>query len=344
LTGSLARIVASNPQLKKPLKLYNIGKAWRYERPQFGRFREFFQSDTDIFGIKSPNAEVELITMICRILNTLKIENYEILINSRKILDMLVEKCNVSADKKADAFRALDKLAKIGVDGVKEEFAQRGLDSGIVDKLKEYFDLSDSNLDKLDRIKETANDDQKKDIEFLQDIVEKTERLVGNGKIRVDFSLVRGLDYYTSTVFEIRSTDLTDMGSFAGGGRYDDLIKLYGGQDTPAAGISLGVERLFEIKKREADGQTRPGTKLMVCYTEGMADKAFAVSEQFRNNGIPTIIALNERSLTKQLDYADTLGVEYCYIILSESEAKLKDMLKKDEKDCDISEAIKSIR
>lgn len=344
LTGSLARIVAANPQLKKPIKLYNIGKAWRYERPQFGRFREFFQSDTDIFGTSSPNGEVELLIMVCRILNTLRIEKYEILINSRKILDMLVEKSGILSDKRTDAFRALDKLAKIGVEGVKEEFESRGLDSSAVDRLKEYFDLNISNTDKLIKIREIASEEQAKDIDFLQAIVERTEKLIPDSKIRVDFSLVRGLDYYTSTVFEIRSTDLTDMGSFAGGGRYDDLIKLYGGQDTSAVGISLGVERLFEIKKREADRQTRPDAKLMVCYTDNMADKAFAASEQFRNNGISTIIDLNERSLTKQLDYADSLGVEFCYIILSESESKLKNMLEKNEKDCDMDEAIKSIR
>jgi len=344
LTGSLARIVASNPQLKKPIRLYNIGKSWRYERPQFGRFREFFQSDTDTFGTNSPNAEVELLAMVCKILGTLKIEKYEILINSRKILDMLVERFGISNEKKADAFRALDKLAKIGVNGVKKEFELRDLDSLVVDKLKEYFDLYISNTDKFAKIKKIANENQTKDIEFLQTIVKQTEKLIPDSKIRVDFSLVRGLDYYTSTVFEIRSTDLADMGSFAGGGRYDDLIKLYGGQDTPAVGISLGVERLFEIKKRSSDKKMRPDAKLMVCYRENMVEKAFEFAEKFRVAGISTVVDLNERSLTKQLDYADSLKIDYCFVIFSENETKLKSMFKKSEKSCNIDEAIEEIR
>lgn len=344
LTGSLARIVASNPQLKKPIRLYNIGKSWRYERPQFGRFREFFQSDTDTFGTTNPNAEVELLAMVCRILDTLKIEKYEILINSRKILDMLVEKFGISNEKKADAFRALDKLAKIGVDGVKKEFESRDLDSLVVDKLKEYFDLDISNTDKFAKIKEIASKNQAKDIEFLQTIVKRAEKLIPDSKIRVDFSLVRGLDYYTSTVFEIRSTNLADMGSFAGGGRYDDLIKLYGGQDTPAVGISLGVERLFEIKKRSSDKKVRPDAKLMVCYRENMAEKAFEFAEKFRDAGISAIVDLNKRSLTKQLDYADSLKIDYCFVILAENETKLKNMLQKSEKSCNIDEAIEQIR
>jgi len=344
LTGSLARIVASNPQLKKPLRLYNIAKAWRYERPQFGRFREFFQSDTDIFGTKSPNAEVELLIMVCRILDTLKIENYEILINSRKILDLLVEKFGVVKEKKTEAFRALDKLAKIGVEGVKEEFTSRGLNSNVIDELKEFFDLDASNEEKFAKIKQIASDEQIKDIEFLQTVVGRTSKIMPNNKIKVDFSLVRGLDYYTSTVFEIRSTDISNMGSFAGGGRYDDLIKLYGGQDTPAVGISLGVERIYEIMKAIKDRQKRPAAKVMVCYTDGMIDEAYMAAEKLRDNGISAIVDMDGRTLTKQLDYADSVSVEYCYVIFSKDETKLKDMIKKSEKVCGLQEAIKEIR
>ncbi len=344
LTGSLARIISSNSNLKKPLKLYNIGKAWRYERPQSGRFREFIQSDTDVFGSSSANAEAELLDMAVAILNKLGIKNYQILINSRRILDIMMRNAGITKDKIPDAFRALDKLNKIGFDGVKEEFQERGIDPKMLDSLQEYFAFEGTNEQKLDKIKEIAPENEKAEIDFLAKVVSKTAKLINPDLIRVDFSLVRGLDYYTSTVFEIRSTDAEDVGSFAGGGRYDDLVALYGGQPTPAVGISLGIERIFEILKRQGDLEMEPFAKVMVCYLEGMTEKAVDITKKIRFEGIRAIFDLNEKNLTKQLEYANDEKIPYCLIIFSDEEMKIKDMAKNEEKQCTLEEASELLR
>ena len=244
LTIPFARYVAMNhQQLTYPFKRYQVQPVWRADRPQKGRYREFYQCDADVVGSTSLFNEIELASIYARVFDLLGIA-VEIKINSRNILSALAEICG-GIDKLTSITIAIDKLDKIGIEKVKEELLSRGLKAHQVVMIEKYLATSGNNDEKLTQLKELIGNTTsgKKGIEELEYV---TAANIGNGILSIDPTLARGLNYYTGIIFEVKARD-AKMGSIGGGGRYDDLTGLFGVPGIPGVGISFGVDRIYDV-------------------------------------------------------------------------------------------------
>lgn len=330
LTASLARIVANKPDIKKPFKVYNIGKVWRYERPQAGRFREFWQADADIFGSYFMDCEVELLTMTSFILKGLGLKNYRIRLNNRKILEAQIRIAGINDAKKEDVLMSLDKLAKIGKEGVKKEFIQRGLTEKEFVKFMPLVLIKGDNKEKLDRIKDSLGSDSGgiEGVKELYEIIEKCNELEVGDMIYIDTSLVRGLAYYTGPIFEVEMVNQKELGSFVGGGRYDTLVKVMGGQSTGAVGISFGIERLIEILTTiQKENENSFSSQVFIANAlPEFKILAFQIANMCRKDGISSENDISNRSLAKQLAYVNSANIPYVIIIVSKTKFKFKNM------------------
>ena len=324
LTVPLARYVA-NTSLPKPFKRYAIGKVWRREEPQKGRFREFLQADADIAGSSSMRCEAELIACACETLGYLGFGKLAVKVNDRGILNRLAEKFGIREAEKGKFYRALDKIGKaygnaaeaVRAAGISnpelEEFYKR-LEGGGNEKIIEAACELLGN--------ETTNN--------IEKIIEFSKPYGTEKNIVVDLSLVRGLDYYTGPIFEIQSEEYKL--SIAGGGRYDGLIGIYGKVNEPAVGISLGIERIADLIKA-------PKKKVKRAMVIGIGDvyaEAVAAARKLRANAICET-DLMERNLSKQLQYANSRGFDFA-IIIGEAEkkkgtVKIKDLKTGNEKE-----------
>ncbi|HEY4206717.1 MAG TPA: histidine--tRNA ligase, partial [Puia sp.] len=300
LTIPFARYVAMNHgQLSFPFKRYQMQPVWRADRPAKGRYREFYQCDADVVGSQSLINEVELAGIYTEVFRRLGIP-VEIRVNNRKILGALAELCG-GVDKMTDITVAIDKLDKIGLDKVKDELAQRGLDAGQIAAIEKYLSIAGDNRQKLEQVKTlfAANETGRKGIAELEYLLEYSQALQASAgtvagadshatPLVVDLTLARGLNYYTGTIFEVKATTV-QMGSIGGGGRYDDLTGLFGVPNIPGVGISFGVDRIYdvmeELKRFPEDVHT--GTRVLF-FNLGEAESraAFELMQRLRANGV----------------------------------------------------------
>ncbi len=346
LTIPFARYVAMNHgQLTFPFKRYQMQPVWRADRPARGRYREFYQCDADVVGSQSLINEVELAAIYSEAFSKLAIP-VEIRVNNRKILAALAEVCG-GADKMTDITVAIDKLDKIGLDKVKEELSQRGLNEKQVAAIEEYLGLTGDNQQKLTRLKTlfATSEMGLKGIAELEYLLEYTTGITNSQlapsnlqlaacslQLIVDLTLARGLNYYTGTIFEVKATTV-QMGSIGGGGRYDDLTGLFGVPNIPGVGISFGVDRIYdvmeELKLFPEDVHT--GTKILF-FNLGAAESrtAFGLLQQLRAKGIPAELFHEQAKFDKQFKYAEKKGIRYAVILgseeLSGQKVKLKDL------------------
>lgn len=326
LTTSLARIIANNPNLKKPIKTYSIGKVWRYERPQEGRYREFLQADADIFGAESMVCESELLLLGKQVMDTLGFQDFKVRLNNRKILYAQTEQARIPSEKKEDALRALDKLNKIGYDGVSEEFERNGLSR---DQFSYFMGLMAIEGDTKERLERTQsqlchNIVGQQGVDELKQIIDLLNNTELVNKIEIDPSLVRGLDYYTGPIFEIEITSGKEVGSISGGGRYDKLVELFGRISTPAVGISFGIERIIDLIEKSSERSAKfqsSSSCVQVVYQKEYLQKALEVTQQLRSMGIKTDLDLKARSLKKQFSLANQNSVRYAIVIGEEEMA-----------------------
>jgi len=336
LTVPLARVVANTPDLIKPFKRYSISKAWRYEEPQSGRFREFLQADIDVVGSARMEADMECVSTAVDALKALGLGDFEVGINNRKILEGMIEGLGIVDQYAAKIFRALDRLDKVGEEGVTKELKEFGLSEEKIERIlgftrykgEEALDYAEGELGSSKVALEG--------VEELRRLQELSDVFGLSNFLRIDFSLVRGLDYYTGPVFEVR-TRTAQIGSVAGGGRYDRLIEKFGGPPTPATGISLGIERLYEVLSDEIKGSTKTSaTEVFVAnVNEGVALDAIKISRELVKRGVSAEPDLMGRKLGRQLEYADNKGIPYVLIVgteeLKSGKFKLKDMRAKRE-------------
>jgi len=343
LTIPFARYVAMNHgQLTFPFKRYQMQPVWRADRPQKGRYREFYQCDADVVGSQSLINEVELASIYRQAFQQLAIP-IEIRINNRKILAALAEVCG-GADKMTDITVAIDKLDKIGLEKVKEELAGRGLDHNQIAAIEQYLGIAGDNAVKLSQLKTlfAGNKTGLKgiaELEYLLDYAAapQPQLFLKSGPppeapLIVDLTLARGLNYYTGTIFEVKATTV-QMGSIGGGGRYDDLTGLFGVPNIPGVGISFGVDRIYdvmeELKLFPEDVHT--GTKVLF-FNLGDAESraAFGLLQQLRAKGIPAEIYHEQAKFDKQFKYAEKKGIRYAVILGSEElnhrQCKIKDL------------------
>jgi histidyl-tRNA synthetase len=319
LTIPFARYVAMNfGQLAFPFKRYQIQPVWRADRPQKGRYREFYQCDADIVGSNSLLNEVELANIYADVFNKLNID-VDIKINNRKILSALAEVCNKS-ESLTDITIAIDKLDKIGLDKVKLELSERGLNENQISIIEKYLSIDGDNQTKLKKIKELfgENTTAKKGIEELEYLL-NFQSETGNQKseIKIDFTLARGLNYYTGTIFEVKAKNV-QMGSIGGGGRYDDLTGLFGVPNLPGVGISFGVDRIYDVMQELNLFPANVNTTAQVLFFnlgEAEAKTAYALMQQLRNKNISCEIYPDKAKFDKQFKYAERKNILYAIII-----------------------------
>lgn len=320
LTIPFARFVAMNHgQLTFPFKRYQVQPVWRADRPQRGRYREFYQCDADVVGSNSLLNEVELVQLYNEVFNRLKMDGFELRINSRKILTALAEICG-GADKMVDITIAIDKLDKIGIEKVKEELAQRGLQEAQISTIEQYLAIDGSNEEKLAAIETLLSESEqgKKGIEEIRFVLERTQMAGTNAPLIIDFTLARGLNYYTGIIFEVKAPATVKIGSIGGGGRYDDLTGLFGVPNMPGVGISFGVDRIYDVLEELAlfPDTVAQGTKVLFFNLgEAESKQAFALMQQLRGKGIATELFHEQTKMDKQFKYAEKKGIPYAIII-----------------------------
>jgi histidyl-tRNA synthetase len=319
LTIPFARYVAMNyGQLTMPFKRYQIQPVWRADRPQKGRYREFYQCDADVVGSKSLFNEVELAAIYATVFDKLGI-SVEIKVNSRKILAALAEICG-GADQMLPITMAVDKLDKIGITKVKEELLERGLSTTQLTIIEEYLSIAGTNTQKLEKlIKLMTNNalaaEGVKEIEYLlTNHLPVTNSL---SPITVDFTLARGLNYYTGIIFEVK-TSTVQMGSIGGGGRYDDLTGLFGVPNVPGVGISFGVDRIYDVMeelKLFPDNLSRSTQVLFFNLGEVESKKAVELMQQLRNKNITCELYHEHSKFDKQFKYAEKKNIPFAVMI-----------------------------
>ena len=336
LTIPFARYVAMNHnQLLFPFKRYQVQPVWRADRPQKGRYREFYQCDADVVGSTALLNELELANIYHEVFTRLKMDGYELRINSRKILSALAEACG-GAEKMTDISIAIDKLDKIGLDKVKEELSQRGLNAEQINRTEKYLSIAGTNSEKLEKIKQLLGTSAagKEGIEELQYIVHSSFLSQGVNII-IDFTLARGLNYYTGIIFEAKAPPEVRLGSIGGGGRYDDLTGLFGVPDIPGVGISFGVDRIYDVLEelKLFPAALQVSTQVLFFNT-GMeeANRAYSVMQPLRNKGIRCELFHEAVKFEKQFKYAEKKNIPFVIIIGSkesaENTAVVKDLRK----------------
>ncbi|MBI3630981.1 MAG: histidine--tRNA ligase [Candidatus Sungbacteria bacterium] len=313
LTVPLARFIAANPDLSKPFKRYQIGNVWRGERQQAGRWREFTQADVDIVGSSSIDADAEIATIIYTVFKNLGIGNFVINYNNRKMLDTLPAFAGFPKDKLWSALRIIDKKDKIGEDGIFKELIKvftLTIANKVLEFLAQPFEMPSKTLLQGEGLREYAE---------IKNVI-PDERF-----FQLNRYLVRGLSYYTGSVFEVTLTDAPEIGSVCGGGRYDDLVAKFTGQKIPAVGASIGVDRLFAaIEKLGALQKKQTLTQVLVLQLDvELKNEYLSMVQELRNAGINTAFYLGgDQTLQAQLAYAVKKEIPYVAIYGAQEKKK----------------------
>lgn len=351
LTVPFARyVVQHRNEISFPFKRYQIQPVWRADRPQRGRYREFYQCDVDIIGSRSLLNELELIEIIDRVFRQLGTA-ISIRLNNRKILAGIAGVLGESG-RFNEITTALDKLDKIGVDGVARELKENGVPDPAIERLKPMINLSGSNREKLDALtgelagSETGGEGIREMVRLF-DYLESCEM---EARVEFDLSLARGLDYYTGTIIEVLSTRI-NIGSICGGGRYDDLTGVFGLEDVSGVGISFGADRIYDVLDQlnlfPEEAVTGPRL-LFVNFGEAEEKYILGILPDFRDAGIPSEIYPDHAKLKKQMSYANQKGIPFVALVGEKEMAgrvlSLKDMETGEQKELPVQEAIDLIR
>jgi histidyl-tRNA synthetase len=325
LTVPLARIVAQyQSKLPRLFKRYQIQPVWRADRPARGRFREFYQCDVDALGSTSAIVEAELCAAVSDALRELGFDDFVVRLNHRQLLTSLLSAAGVPAHLQGSALVALDKLDKIAADGVARELGQRGVDMAAAETVLEMFQTSAAEVD-LDRIARFVGDDPlgRAALENLAQIRALTAGTSAATKIKVDVSLARGLSYYTGAIMEINVADLA--GSLGGGGRYDNLVGMFLGQNIPACGFSLGLERILVVMTERnmfpPSLAMTPADVMIATFDASSAPDAMRVATTLRQQGLRVLVYPDADKIGKQIKYADGRGIPFV-ALLGENEIK----------------------
>lgn len=322
LTVPLARVVAQYGELPRFFKRYQIQPVWRADRPGKGRFREFYQCDVDITGTSSRVAEAEVCSAVASVLDELGFTDYQIRLNHRELLRAMIRAAGIDAADEGTALVAVDKLDKIGRDGVIAELEQRRIARDAGERLLGILDIAGSpaNADILARLGEAVDEAGKQAIAELAELLELCTHNPAGPRLRVRPDLARGLSYYTGPIFEIAVDDLA--GSLGGGGRYDGLVGMFGKTQVPAVGFSIGLERILVVmEQRNMFPALSHGPELMLCWFGVPAPEVLRVAQHLRKLGLRVEVFPDKAKLGKQLEYCNASGVEARYAaILGEKE------------------------
>ncbi len=334
LTVPLARVIGTYPDLAKPFKRYQIAPVWRAEKPQKGRYREFWQCDVDTVGSSSMLADAEVVEVADDALRRLGFSRFKTKINNRKVLAAVAECVGVTPDKAVYVYRAIDKLDKIGLDGVKAELESSGVERPVVDRLLDLLQIRDKADAVLAQLG-TKLADFSIGIEGVNELEELVGYLRSLGMkeeyFEVDFSMVRGLEYYTGPIFET-VVEEPRIGSICGGGRYDNLVRLFTNRATPATGISLGLERIVDVLD-ELHLAGVPALKtvthaLVTIFGTDTVGESLKLASELRSADVHTEVYLGTDRLGNQLRYASRKSIPFAIIIGPDEIAQGKVVLK----------------
>ena len=351
LTVPFARyVVQHREELQMPFKRYQIQPVWRADRPQKGRYREFYQCDADIVGSDSLLNEVELMQIVDEVFTRFGIR-VAIKINNRKILSGIAEVLG-AADKIVDITVAIDKLDKIGTEKVNEELRAAGLSEEAVEKLQPILNLSGTNAEKLEVMRSVLAESEigLKGIEEVAFVMNLLEEASLNNVLELDLTLARGLNYYTGCIFEVKALDV-EIGSITGGGRYDNLTGIFGLPGLSGVGISFGADRIYDVLTRLDlyPAATQSGARLLFLnFGEQEAAHCLRLAVATRRAGIATEVYPDAVKMKKQMSYANTLQVPFVALVgASEMEAQrisLKDMTTGEQTSLTLEEVIEKVK
>jgi len=321
LSVPLCRVAAMYRDLRKPLKRYQIAPVWRAERPQKGRYREFYQCDADIVGSASMLADAEIITMIYTVLERLGFKRYSTKINNRKVLAGIGVYSGVSGDALGQLYRSIDKLDRIGMDGVRNELREGGIGEVVIARMLDLLQVRGKSqaiipemMDRLEGIEIAAEG-----LNELKDLTAYLDAMgVAEGAYQVDFSMVRGLDYYTGPIYETLVEE-PKIGSITGGGRFDRLIGMFSATTYPATGTTIGIERIIDVMDELG---LYPKTlrrtvveALVLQFDASLMPAALQLTCRLRKEGLRAEMVLEAESVKKQFRYASRKGVPFVVIL-----------------------------
>lgn len=320
LTVPFARFVVQHQnELSFPFKRYQIQPVWRADRPQHGRYQEFFQCDADVVGSDSLIYEVDFVMMFDEVLTALGLPDFTVKINNRKILSGIAEVCG-EAEKIVAITVAIDKLDKVGVDGVVKELKEKEISDEAIAKINPLFSMIGSNAEILEQMKAylATSEIGLEGVRELEYVLNQVQQLsLKRAKIEFDVTLARGLNYYTGAIFEVKANGV-QMGSICGGGRYDDLTGLFGMKGMSGVGISFGADRIYDVMNElNLFPETLSKGVKVLFINFGEAEQAFCMKLAFelRNNGIASDIYPTKAKLQKQMKYANDIRAEYVALI-----------------------------
>ena len=344
-TVSLARYYVMHKNLPLPFKRYYMGKTFRMDEPQKNRYREFTQADADIIGGDYGYTDAEAIAAVCKAYESVGI-NYEIHINDRRFIDAMLKAFGVNTDFSTGVYRLIDKLDKRSAEDISNMMLELGLTKEQVDNLMGTVVRNGTNDEKLTYLLELTKSEN--EINEFRMLLKLLEQYKLRGAVLVDFALVRGIDYYTSTVFEFKSADKDMKVSIGSGGRYDKLIGLYSGSEIGACGASMGIDRVLDL--------LNAGDSIKYTYAQAIVNYvkpnnytyALDVANKLRGAGINTDINNSTRNIANQLSYANSLKIKYAIIVgdaeQKEEKVKIKDLISGEESIVSIDEAIQQLK
>jgi histidyl-tRNA synthetase len=351
LTVPFARFVVQHrDELTMPFKRYQIQPVWRADRPQKGRYREFFQCDADVVGSDSLWNEVELLSLIDTVFRNLKIRTC-IKLNNRKVLSGIAEVIG-EADKLIDITVAIDKIDKIGIDKVNEELSQKGLNDEAISRLRPLLELSGSNSEKLHTLSEllASSEIGLKGIEELKEVLDGIDTLGHECDVELDVSLARGLNYYTGTIIEVKALDV-EIGSITGGGRYDNLTGVFGMSGLSGVGISFGADRIYDVLNQlnlYPEEISNTVKVIFVNFGQAEAVQSAKYIAQLRQQGISAELYPDSTKMKKQMNYANDNKIPFVAIIgeteLQDGTIAVKNMNSGEQKTMSINELIDALK
>lgn len=316
LTVGMARMIASNPDWPKPVRLAAISNVWRYDEPQYGRYRSVEQWDVEIFGSENPAADAEIVEISCRMMDSLGLDRYEMVLNDRQVVDAFLASISVDANR-PEVLRVMDKKGKIPPEEMADQLAALSLNRGQIDSIFRFASTRGSIFEVCDLLRNDPNVGNLKCMDRMEEIGRILEKSVGLDGIFFDLSLVRGLDYYTGFVFECLDPDDRDLGSILGGGRFDGLAGIYG-RDCPAVGCAGGLERLLLSleSKHLIPRDVLPAPLACIApVTQGEMPEAMKIAAGLRKAGISAVVEIMDRKLRKTLEVANRAGHAYVVIV-----------------------------
>ena len=353
LTVGIARMIANRSDLPEPIKFATIGGNWRYDEPQYGRYRYFTQWDVEIFGSESPLADAEVICVGADILSSVGLKDCIIRISNRKLTEAYLKQLGIRSGKRLDqCLRIIDKLRKANREQLEKEFQAAKIGKEAVKGIFSFISLNGSPASVLAKLESFtfSEENAKKGLEELKILADALASLGRLGSCVYDLSIVRGIGYYDGIVFEAFDKGGEDVGSIFGGGRYDRLCRIYGKRDIPATGVAGGIERLMISLERDNLFPKGPmGAKVFIATVqEGLKQEATKLAQKLRDNGIATEVDLKTRPLGKQLEYANAAKIPFLIVLgpqeLQSQTVKVKEMATRSEMEVPLDALVEKLQ